>query len=701
MKLSIKLFIFLFLSTNLLFAQAKKRVACIGDSVTKGFGLPKGKTYPEQLQALLGADFEVMNFGRNGATLLEKGHNPYLKSEELQQALDYKPDIVIISLGLNDTDPRNWPNYRMDFQQDYSKLLTYFEQVNPAVQIYICQMTPIFSGHTRFLSGTRDWHDQIQAKISHIGNLERSSVAGLIDNHAPLASRIDLFDDFLHPNEQGAAIIAHHVFGYLKPIDQKLSIEQTISSHMVLQRERLNSLSGKANANQTISISMNDVAVTAKADRLGNWTAQLPAMPAGGPYTMQISTGLDTLVMTDILLGDVYLASGQSNMAFELQAAKASEPLINSAKDLPNLRIFKNKILVQTNNQPWDSLTLKQVNDLDYFQGQWQRVNAENAAHFSAIAYSFAQELQQDQNIPIGIIELAVGGTNTESWIPRKALEKDNLLASYIHNWRTSDFIQDFCKERADVNLKLATAKNQRHPYDPAYNFEAGVSKWLGTSLTGILWYQGESNAHQVELHEHLFKILVKSWRENFQQSRLHQADLPFYMVQLSSINRPGWAIFRDRQRIMSTEIPQVYMAVSSDLGDSLDVHPKDKIPIGYRLAALAKKHEYGQSVNADSPQPVSLKKGENTRYEIRFSNAKELKTRDGKAVRGFQAMDEQGIMVDLRVIEIKGNIVVIDHPTGAGDIYYAYQPYTQANLENEESVPVSTFHFNDKSNVQ
>lgn len=150
MKQSIKFLFFIFISISSLFAQTKKRVACIGDSVTKGYNLANGKSYPAQLQELLGEGFLVGNFGKNGATLLEKGHNPYLKSEELKDALEFSPDIVVISLGLNDTDPRNWPNYKLDFTKDYNKLVSLFKQDNPNIEIYVCQMTPIFSGHARF-----------------------------------------------------------------------------------------------------------------------------------------------------------------------------------------------------------------------------------------------------------------------------------------------------------------------------------------------------------------------------------------------------------------------------------------------------------------------------------------------------------------------------------------------------------------------
>ncbi|WP_099370760.1 GDSL-type esterase/lipase family protein [Sphingobacterium sp. 1.A.5] len=689
MKQSIKFLFFIFISISSLFAQTKKRVACIGDSVTKGYNLANGKSYPAQLQELLGEGFLVGNFGKNGATLLEKGHNPYLKSEELKDALEFSPDIVVISLGLNDTDPRNWPNYKLDFTKDYNKLVSLFKQDNPNIEIYVCQMTPIFSGHARFLSGTRDWYNQIQKNIEDIAILNNYR---LIDNKTPLASRIDLFDDYLHPNEHGAKLLAENVWKHIVPVRQKLSVSNTIGSNMVLQRDEKVSIYGKASSKEKVILELENKTYSTQADELGNWEVDINPHSAGGPYLIKIKTDQDSILLKNILFGDVYLASGQSNMAFPLKLVKNSEPLIGNASLNNQIRIFKNKNLVETNNSEWSTDVLKRVNDLEFFTGSWETLNAENSSNFSAIAYSFALDIHQDTKVPVGIIELAVGGSNTESWISRECLESNDLLAGYIHTWRKSDFIQDFCKERAGVNLKQSNIKHQRHPYDPSYNFEAGLVKWKNTNIKAVLWYQGESNAHNVELHEQLFKTLVHSWRKNFAESGNVKDKLPFYVVQLSGIDRPSWPYFRDSQRLICSEIANVFMAVSSDLGDSLDVHPKDKIPIGIRLSNLVKKHEFGKNINSDTPQPIRAYPRKNNLFVIEFNNAKNIKVIDGKEAKGFQGMENNGDLEELHVKEIKGNKVILYNPKSLTKIYYGYQPFTRANLVNEESVPVSTF---------
>jgi len=147
--------------TNL-YAQ-KIKVACVGNSVTAGYLLaqPEKQAYPAQLQQLLGDGYQVGNFGHSGATLLKKGHNPYFKTKAFREALNFKADIAIIHLGLNDTDPRNWPNYKDNFQADYQWLMDTLRQQNPKLKVYICRLTPIFSGHPRFKSGTRDWYWQV------------------------------------------------------------------------------------------------------------------------------------------------------------------------------------------------------------------------------------------------------------------------------------------------------------------------------------------------------------------------------------------------------------------------------------------------------------------------------------------------------------------------------------------------------------
>ena len=683
MKCLLNLFLILSISINLCIAQNKRKVACIGDSVTKGYGLKDGKSYPDQLQQLLGNQYEVKNFGRNGATLLSKGHNPYIVSEEYKQAIAYQADIVIISLGLNDTDPRNWPNYNLSFKSDYHQLIQSFKDKNPNVEVYICKLTPIFSGHHRFLSGTRDWYDQVQLAIEDIA---KSSNVKLIDNNKNLAYRIDLFEDNLHPDERGAEIIANNVYHSISSFKQELKIHESLGSNMVLQRNVINKIHGLASSNEKIQLTFNGKQLETTSSQTGEWLIELPSQKASGPFNISINGEKDQIELTDIYFGDVFLASGQSNMAFQLQYANNSKDLIENAGKQGIIRIFKNQTLVETNNVNWDNVSLEKVNELEYFSGNWEIPNPQNTPNFSAIAYSFALEISQSQNIPVGIIDLSVGGTNTESWISRHALEHDNLLASYIHNWRNSDFIQAFCKERAGVNLKLSKKKYQRHPYEPSYNYESGFSKWLNTNLKAILWYQGESNAHNVEHHEYLFKKLVSSWRTEFNQS------LPFYFVQLSSINRPSWPQFRESQLKLEQELPNVHMAISSDLGDSLDVHPKEKLIIGKRLANLVRATEYKEKLIASTPLVEKTTHSNSNNIIIYFKRTSALKTHQNQAIRGFQGIDEFGNIITLEHVRIKGNKILINANIPLKRILYAYEPFTRANLENEQGVPVSTF---------
>ena len=155
----------------------KKKVACIGNSVTYGYGhrSPEKSSYPSQLATMLGERYEVGNFGKSGATLLRKGHRPYNKQQEYKAALAFAPDIAIIHLGLNDTDPRCWPNYRDYFYGDYMNIIKALREKNPKVEVYVCGMTPIFHWHRRFKSGTRDWYWQIQEVIKTIAETIREA----------------------------------------------------------------------------------------------------------------------------------------------------------------------------------------------------------------------------------------------------------------------------------------------------------------------------------------------------------------------------------------------------------------------------------------------------------------------------------------------------------------------------------------------
>jgi sialate O-acetylesterase len=281
---------------------------------------------------------------------------------------------------------------------------------------------------------------------------------------------------------------------------------------------------------------------------------------------------------------------------------------------------------------------------------------------------------------------VAVGGSPIESWIDRYSLEHDDKLVDLLTNWRKSDFFMPWVRERADINLKQATNPKQRHPYDPCYNFEAGVDAFTSFAIKGVIWYQGESNTHNVELYEVLFPTMVKSWRQKWGYG------FPFYYVQLSGIDRPSWPAFRDAQKRMQQLIPNSGMAISMDQGDSLNVHPVHKKEVGDRLALLALHYTYKKNVIANGPVATGTIVNQNT-IEVSFKFAKQLSTADKKQLTGFELVNDKGIRMEA-VARINKNKVLIKIPTGEKikSILYAWKPFTRANLVNEAGLPGSTF---------
>ncbi|HTM98631.1 MAG TPA: GDSL-type esterase/lipase family protein [Pedobacter sp.] len=690
MKIVVRIVIGIIILCNANVLGQKIKVACIGNSVTAGYLLanPQQDAYPAQLQQLLGDKYGVGNFGLSGATLLKKGHRPYYKTKEFTNLISFKADIVIIHLGLNDTDPRNWPNYKDEFQADYQWLIDTLKQDNPTAKIYICKLTPIFSGHPRFKSGTRDWYWQVQEKIKLIAKANKLQ---LIDLNGALNNRPELFADNLHPDKKGAGIIANTVCQALTGNFGPFRLDPLFSDHMVLQRDQPILLYGTGIANEQISVYFNKTVRRTVTGKDGKWKVQFPAMKFGGPYEFKIISGSQTQNIKNVLIGDVWLCAGQSNMVFPLKsAATGPATLANLNKKLP-IRLLKYNAVAETDNVSWDQQTLNSINELEYFSGSWATLEPQSITNFSAIAYYFGAQLATQENVPIGLIQMAVGGSTLESWIDRRTLENDNLLVDLIGGWRKSDFIQDWAKGRADMNLKNAINPKQRHPYEPAYNYEAGISKLIGFPIKGVIWYQGESNAHNVELFNRELPLLVKSWREKW------KTNFPFYYVQLSAIDRPSWPYFRDAQRKLQSVIPNSGMAVSSDLGDSLNVHPVRKKEVGERLALLALKNTYHKNIIASGPIAIKAVRKENN-IVVTFNQAQKLQPNTGSLLNGFEVQDEKGNHLVVKATIHKNEVHLIIPPKSKiTKVLYGWQPFTRANLVNEAKLPASTFSINVK----
>lgn len=678
-------------------AKQKIKVACVGNSVTYGYLIKdrEHNAYPAQLQQMLGDAYEVRNFGRNSATLLRRGHFPYVQQPEYRQALQFAADIVVIHLGLNDTDPRNWPNYRDDFETDYYALIDSFRVANPKARIWVCLLTPIFDRHPRFLSGTRDWHEQIEHILPRIA---AASGAGLIDLHRPLYNRPEFFPDALHPNAEGARILAQTVYGAITGDYGGLSLPITMTNNMVLQRHKPIVVRGRANAGTKVTVELTRSAgkpdwADATADANGFWRAELPARVAGGPYTMTIRAGKEQRVLSNVAIGEVWLCSGQSNMEFKVNQSVTAREDIAAAKNQTNVRLFDMKDRWLTNDKSWDTTALDSVNRLLYYrQDGWQPCTAQTVGNFSAVAYAFGCMLADSLGVPVGLISNPTGGSPAEAWISRHTLEWQ--YPEILTNWLQNDHIQPWVRERAQLNIKHAKNRLQRHPYEPCYLYEAGIMPLDTTQIAGVIWYQGESNAHNMEVHEQLFRLLVDDWRRTWQNPQL-----PFYFVQLSSLNRPSWPWFRDSQRRLAQEMPYVGMAVSSDLGDSLDVHPRQKRQVGQRLARLALHNTYGyRNLTPQGPLPHYLASRGN-HLVLTLDYAHGLRTADGKPLRTVEIAGLDGIFYPAETRLSDGELEAwspkVSEPTS---LRYGWQPFTRANLVNDDDLPASTFRFDLKT---
>lgn len=697
--LSTLLLVLFCLTTLQLSAAAKRkkvaaepvRVACVGNSITYGTGIADREhfSYPVQLQQMLGNGYVVGNFGKPGATLLYKGHRPYVEQPEFKEALRFKGDIAVIHLGINDTDPRNWSNYRDEFVKDYLSIMDSLRAANPKVRFILARMTPIADRHPRFQSGTKQWHDEIQTAIETVA---RVSGAELIDFHEPLYPYPNLLPDAIHPNPEGAGILAKTVYGGITGNYGGLSMSSLYADYMVLQRDVPLDIHGTANTGEKITVEIGGQKASATADNQGKWSVVLSPMQAAEDLTLTITAGKQRKVFSHVAVGEVWLCSGQSNMAFMLCQAESGKEDIAAADD-PQLRLFDMKGRWETYDVAWPASCLDSLNHLQYFhETTWQPSTPASASRFSAVGYYYGRILRQKLGVPVGLICNAVGGAPTEAWVDRNSLETS--FPNILSNWLQNDFIQDWVRGRAAKNLTNDQTKLGRHPYEPCYLYESGILPLQQYPIKGVIWYQGESNVHNKDVHAKLFSLLVNGWRQNW-----NNPDMPFYFVQLSSLNRPSWPWFRDSQLRLMKEISNTGMAVSSDCGDSLDVHPRHKQPVGERLARWALAKTYGQDITPSGPVFSSVTRQADTLI-VSFLYADGLQTSDGKAPSCFEIAEEDGLFQPANAT-IEGNTVRLTSPTIKHPRYvrYAWQPFTRANLINADHLPASTFRGEVRTN--
>jgi sialate O-acetylesterase len=456
--------------------------------------------------------------------------------------------------------------------------------------------------------------------------------------------------------------------------------------HMVFQQKKPVEIYGVSDSHDKIEVLLHAQYAETTAGSDGKWRITMPPVKAGGPYILQIRVnGVLKVDWNNIMSGEVWFCSGQSNMEFELKLSESGQSEAENASDT-RLRFFNYKGFISTNNIEFDSVSLNRINNLDYFEGSWQTCTSETASEFSAIGYYFGKSLRQKLNVPVGLIQVAVGGAPIEAFIDRKSLELNSILSEEFSDKSSIVLIFDWVRQRKSKNNALSSNPLQRHPYDPAYIFEAGMGPLGPFPVQGVIWYQGESNAHNAELYKIAFTEFVHSWRKFWQNQ-----DLPLIFAQLSSLDRPSWPHFRDIQRQLANVISKTALVVTSDLGDSLNVHPVRKKQVGERFALQAFNRVYGLKILSDGPSPLKSKRTSESLI-ITFKSSRKLKTSDGKTIHELEIAGLDTIFRSVSATLKRNRLIIKEPGYGIKAVRYGWKPFSHGNLVNESELPASTF---------
>lgn len=476
-------------------------------------------------------------------------------------------------------------------------------------------------------------------------------------------------------------------------LSAQLRVIFPIQSGMVLQREKEIRVRGVGESMKEIRLQFDSLFLATTVDDAGTWSIVIPPRKANRkPQDLLVYSGNEQVVIRDLLIGDLWICIGQSNMEWPMQR----EMHYSDWKNYTNSSLrFYNPVYAGKNiyNAPFTDSVLSRLNPERFYEGHWQTCDPESLAGMSAVAFYFGKMLSDSLKIPIGLVNLSIGGAPLETFISTDWLFSNKRFTAKINkNWLMNDALPVWIRERGRQNV--GNLKNPPgdfygpyHPFKPGFAFSAGIRPFSRIPIAGVICYQGESNAQEMERvmeYNEMTALMLRGFRNSW-----NQPGLPYYYVQLSSIDTVKykghlWPEFRNEQRLFLQMDKYSGMAVSSDVGERHDVHPRNKMIVGERLAHLA-LHKNSPVVQGPLPLKARYRKGVLT---ISFAHSPNgLLTADGSSVRGFSFLDGK----DLPSV-IAGNQIKIQLPEKPIYIYYGWKSFSEGNLMNREGFPASTF---------
>jgi sialate O-acetylesterase len=500
----------------------------------------------------------------------------------------------------------------------------------------------------------------------------------------------------------------------------ELSVPHFFSDHMVLQRERATAIWGKADANAEVTVSFKGKTATTQAAADGKWRAQIEtgAADANGSV-LTISAGADKLEIEDVLVGEVWFASGQSNMFYTMNRSPEYAGLIAESNH-PALRMFNAPLVTAEANQ-------------EDIEGSWKAATPETVPDYSAVAFFFARKLHLELGIPVGVIKSAWGGKPVETFTSRDALNTLPSTKALVDAMLKEESTYDQAKADAAYATKLeqwkatmagakgkSAEERKRLPKKPdtpkrplltegrpGVLYAAMIHPFVGYTMRGAIWYQGEGNARPGAVpYDQTLPLMINDWRTRWAD------EFSFYYVQLASYHAPStepgtpdsWALTQDRMRLVLATTPKTGMAVTNDVGEANDIHPKNKKDPGERLARWALAKDYGKELIYSGPlfKSSAVKDGA---IRVTFDQSGTgLKSRDGDALKRFEIAGADKIWhwADGKIDGTDSVIVSSDQVKQPAAVRYAWASNPEgANLINSEGLPASVFRTDDWDDVE
>ena len=450
--------------------------------------------------------------------------------------------------------------------------------------------------------------------------------------------------------------------------EAKVTLPAIFSDNMVLQQNTQVNVWGKAAPGEKIMVKASwlDKAVTAKAAANGKWTVKLKTPKATTNQSVTVS-GENEITINNVLIGEVWLCTGQSNMEFPVSRhpdVKWNTGMLNEAEELkdadyPEIRLFHVKH------------QLAHDGELDNCEGEWLVCNPKNLYDFSAVGFVFGRKLYKELKMPVGLIQSTWGGTHAESWTKLDVMKKNPLYA---------DVLKDFALE--------GVKQQKNYCKVPATLWNGMIHPILGYTIKGNIWYQGESNSIRADKYQQVFTNMINSWRKEWKQP-----DMPFYFVQIAPHYGQPATIREAQLRTWQSGLKNVGMAVITDAGDSLDIHPRNKTVTGERLAAWALAKQYGKDVTYSGPLFKTMKV-EGNKAVLSFDYADDgLMTPDNEPVKGFIVAGEDRRFYPATAV-IRGGKLEVSAPQVSVPVAvrYAYCNFFRVNLYNKAGFPATPF---------